>query len=349
VNHIKSPFLKTLWGSDDAVARKQISLLVAWAFFVSLLVWFPGGSLSPVETRLVHTVVSAQGSIRQTRESLGTLAPSEIDPSGSGLIGVEWSPITTTMGSLESKQLSVDPAWAPAFRRWYLDAGLSSGEKVTILSSGSFPGLALSAIAAAESLDLDITLIASLGSSTWGANTISMPLSAILRIIRENGFVRTTPSAYTLGGGGESGGGMAPEGITALLQSASRDNIQILVADSIEEMILKKGEIAFVPGTKLVVQIGGSQADIGTNPAVLDLPPGLLFPYTEKNPGNGLIASALRLGIPVLHIIDIPQLAKEVGIPGDLSNPRKRSPARIIAAVATGAILLWKHQRWRLE
>ncbi|HDQ92584.1 MAG TPA: hypothetical protein ENN89_00505, partial [Synergistetes bacterium] len=78
---------------------------------------------------MLNTVISAQRTIRQARKSLGTMAPLNIDPSESGLIGVEWSPITTTLGSLGSKQLSVDPAWATVFRRWYLDAGLSSGEK----------------------------------------------------------------------------------------------------------------------------------------------------------------------------------------------------------------------------
>ena len=133
------------------------------------------------------------------------------------------------------------------------------------------------------------------------------------------------------------------------LQTATRDDIPILEAGSIEEMVHKKGKIAFVPGTRLVVQIGGSHADLGTDPAALDLAPGLIFPDTGKNAGNGLISSALQLGVPVLHIINIPHLAKEMGITGDRSNPRKRSPARVLVAVAFGAILLWKYQRWRLE
>lgn len=352
-NRLKS-LQNFFWGSEEPFARKQIAALVIWAVLIALLVWFPGGeTLSPGESELLRTVISAQETIREIRKSIGAASPPDIDPQMSGLIGVEWSPITTTLGSLESKRLSVMPAWAVVFRKWLRGSGLQPGDRITILSSGSFPGLALSAITAAESLDLEINLIVSLGSSTWGANTLAMPLSVMLLSLREEGIIRTKATAYTLGGGGETGGGMSRKGVSTLIETSLSEGVQLIMADSIEEMIQKKGELALMPGTRLLLQIGGSQADLGTDPAVIDLKPGFVLPAAAKGAGNGILAAALSRGIPVLHVLNIPALAKEAGISTGFSPysaiPWKRSPLRLLTAVAIGIALLWKYRRWRIK
>jgi poly-gamma-glutamate system protein len=235
------------------------------------------------------------------------------------------------------------------FRRWYMDSGLAPGDRITILSSGSFPGLAISALAAAESMKLDITLMASLGSSSWGANTLSMPISEMFRVLRSRGLVRTRPIAYTLGGGGDTGGGIEAEAVEVLLRSASIDEVPVLKEKIIADLIRIKSGMVLLPGTKLLVQIGGSNSDLGTDPSSLDLPPGLIVPGTVKNPGNGVIAEALSAGIPVLHILNIPLLARMEGITSDPSPPWKRSPIRFITAASAGALLLWKYRRWGVE
>ncbi len=141
----------------------QIWILAAWAILVGILVWTPGNEVVTMdESRLLDRVYSAQRTLHEKRVSLGTASPRSIDPSDSGLIGVEWSTITTTAGDLGSKILSVKPGWAVVFRRWLDNEGLTRGDRITILSSGSFPGLAVSAIAAAESLDLESNLLVSL-------------------------------------------------------------------------------------------------------------------------------------------------------------------------------------------
>ena len=79
----------------------------------------------------------------------GTASATADDPWGCGLIGVEWSEITTTLGELGSKRTACDPAWAVQFSRWFRQSGLERGDPVAIYSSASFPGLLVSAIAAA--------------------------------------------------------------------------------------------------------------------------------------------------------------------------------------------------------
>ncbi len=328
----------------------QVWILAAWAVLVGSLVWGPGNDkITLEESRLLNRVVAAQRALHQERESLGYASPTSLDPYRSGLIGVEWSPTTTTAGDLESKLMSVRPGWAVVFRRFLEEGGLSRGDRITILSSGSFPGLALSAIAAAESLGLDVNLLVSLGSSTWGANIPGMPLADILAFFRKGGFIRTRTSAGTLGGGGETGRGMPPEGVSALRASALNDGIQLIEAGTLEEMIRLKSEAALLPGTRFLVQIGGGQADLGTDPSVLDIPPGVIKPSTIEKTGNGILAEALKEGIPVLHVLNIPLLARQTGLDRNTMLPAGTSPARFIVALGSGMIVLWRFRRWEIQ
>lgn len=330
--------------------NRQTASIALWALLVATLVWLPGGNpLSPEESRLLQRIEAAWESLLALRSETGVPHSETDDPHRSGMIGVEWSPITTTSGSLASKQLSVRPGWAVIFRRWFAREGLGPGDRITILSSGSFPGLAVSSLAAAESLGLDVTLVISLGSSTWGANIPSMTISDILYFLRTRGFVRTRAAACTIGGAGEMGRDLPPEGLSALEEAARRDVIPLIIAEDLEEMIERKAAVSLPEGTRLVVQIGGSHADLGSDPSVLDLPPGFLRPSPGLKAGNGVVSKALGRGITVLHVLNIPELARSAGLEGRYSLPWARPPWRFLVAATSGMIVLSLFRRWELE
>ena len=95
--------------------------------------------LSTEERMLWQKVRAAQLHLSLWREQNGTAASVESDPWKCGLIGVEWSGITTTLGDLSSKRTSCNPAWAVQFSRWFEELGLKPGDRIAIYSSGSFP------------------------------------------------------------------------------------------------------------------------------------------------------------------------------------------------------------------
>jgi len=331
-------------------ANRQTATIALWALLVAALAWLPGDSpLSQEESRLLQRIETTWDSLLVLRSETGVPHSETDDPQRSGMIGVEWSTITTTSGSLASKQLSVRPAWAVVFRRWLAREGLGPGDKVTILSSGSFPGLAVSSLSAAESLDLDVTLVISLGSSTWGANIPSMTICDILHFLRTRGFVRTRAAACTIGGAGEMGKDLPPEGLSALEEAARRGFIPLIAAKDLEEMIERKAAVSLPEGTRLVIQIGGSNADLGSDPSLLDLPPGFLRPSPGLKAGNGVVSKALERGITVLHILNIPELARSAGLEGRSSLPWERSPWRFLVAAASGMIVLSFFRRWEFK
>ncbi len=153
----------TLWKGRDPFPRR----LALLGFFCIL---FLGGALfwetsSSQERRVIDRVDRAQKALYGWMRERGMDSSPAIDPLQSGLIGVEWSSITTTLGSLEAKQTATDPRWSAFFLRWYKAMGLHRGNSLGVLCSGSFPGLILSSLVAAEEMELKVLLLPSLGAS----------------------------------------------------------------------------------------------------------------------------------------------------------------------------------------
>lgn len=327
--------------------------LLALAAVMAVL-WFLAAVDAPSEQeqRLWNRLQAAQSHMSMWRTASGTAAPDGMDRYGCGLIGVEWSGITTTLGSLEAKRTACNPAWAVRFARWFDEAGLVPGDTVAIYASGSFPGMLLNALAAAESMQLDPLLVVSLGASTWGANHPEAPWPLLAAELRRGGYLSTVADFYTLGGDAETGGGMAPEGVSLLRTAAGSVGVEILSAAGLAEMVSLKADLLQERDARFLVSIGGSHANLGGDPAVLGLAPGLHRPGGPGTAGNGVMARALDSGIPVLHMLNIRALADREGVAFD-SAPSRVAPARIrplwaLLGLALFFGVLLTHRRWRL-
>jgi poly-gamma-glutamate system protein len=331
----------------------QVKLL-ALALAMAVLWYFAAASVLTAEERLLwEKVRSAQLHLSQWREHNGTATAIEDDPWNCGLIGLEWSGTTTTLGDVSSKRTACNPAWAIQFKRWFSDLNLKPGDPIAIYSSGSFPGLLLNAITAAEAMELEPLLIVSLGASTWGANHPDAPWPVLAEELRRSGFIRMRADYYTLGGGAELGHGLPPEGEALLREAAKNTGIELLTAGSLEEMISLKTDLLKKHQSRLLVSIGGSQANLGDALEVLKLNPGLIATDEIGQTGNGVIGAAMQNHIPVIHMLNMKSLGNMAGIPYD-TEPRQVAPRRvstwwsIIGVVLFFAVLL-RHRRWKLE
>ena len=309
-------------------------------------------SLGSKERELWEKVRSAQTHLAAWREETGHASPPGADPWSCGLIGVEWSGATTTLGDLAAKRTACNPAWAVQFLRWFDELGLGPGDRVVIYSSASFPAMLLNAAAAAEMLQLDVFLVVSLGASTWGANQPGATWPDLSSELRRAGYLQKRADFYTLGGEAETGIGMAPEGRALLIRAAERAGVGLLQADGLADMVRLKSELLRERAPVVLVSIGGSHANLGDDPAVLELPPGLLGGDSAAAAGTGVIAYALGQNIPVIHVLNLKRMAAEHGIPWD-SQPRPRGPSAVRAGWSLAGLLLFfivvlTHRRWRL-
>jgi len=93
-----------------------------------------------------------------------------LDPNQTGIIGKEYTRLTTTLGNLAAKRTSTNPAFAALLFKYFKEANLKKGDVIAIGASGSFPALIVATLSAAKVLELEPLLIYSIGSSEYGAN-----------------------------------------------------------------------------------------------------------------------------------------------------------------------------------
>ena len=346
-------------GGQAAMAQKRFSLfnnlrLLLLAIAMAVLWYLSGPSvMTSEEDMLWERVRSAQLHLSQWRQQNGTATPAENDPWQCGMIGLEWSGVTTTLGDLASKRTACNPAWAIQFKRWFNELNLEPGDHIAIYSSASFPGLLLNALAAAGEMQLEPLLIVSLGASTWGANHPDnlWPVQAVE--LRRGGFIRKRADYYTLGAGAELGHGLSPEGAALLRQAAKDAGVELLITGNLEEMIALKSELLEGIQPRVFVNIGGSQANLGTSEDVLKLQTGFVPANEASMAGNGVIGYAMQHGIPVVHMLNIRSISDRVGIPYD-SAPRRMGPGLLgigwsLFGLTLFFIVVFTHRRWRLE
>lgn len=306
----------------------------------------------PEEDRLWNTIRAGQYALWQKQTEAGVQLSNETDRLRTGFIGIEWSQLTTTLGSLEAKRTSADPLWGAQFVDWFDSLGLKTGDRIVIYSSSSFPAMLFSAIAAAESRRLEILLAVSLGSSTWGANRIEFPWPQISNVLLGGGYIKTRPAFYTLGGAAESGRDFSPEVVRLLKEISASEGTPLVIPETLEEAVRYKTQnlIDFKP--KLFISIGGSNANLGDSADAAEIPNGLLLPEGANSYpiGTGVIASALSSGVKTLNILNIKKLAAESGIPWDpvrfIKMRYRLNPWFTSFGLFAYLAVLFTHKRW---
>lgn len=268
------------------------------------------------------------------------------DAEASGLVGVEWSPVTTTPGSLAAKRLAARPEWVRVFRAWYREAGLGAGDVVAINSSASFPGLLLAARVAAQSMDIEARVVASLTSSNYGANVPAFDLAAMDRVLVERGDLPPAIVGITAGGDGDTARDLE-DAVRVVLRSRidklGRQSQAIATAwpASVEESIAFRRRLLLdaEPEPQLLVSIGGHIAALGVGDSALVLPPGLIRPDDEVAPrAGGLAREALDRGIPVVKVLGLRELDASLPL---IEGTAQRAPAWMrVASALVGLILL---------
>ncbi len=142
------------------------------------------------------------------RQRLGIPLDPALDPARSGLIGEEYTDLTTSLGHLRAKQTSLNPQFAGLVVMWLKRAGVRAGDRVALACSGSFPALNLAALCACETLDLRPLVFSSVGASNYGANLPGFTWLDMEAELHRQGLLRTRSRYASLGGIVETGGGL---------------------------------------------------------------------------------------------------------------------------------------------
>lgn len=323
---------QTMWRVGLAVCTLAASLVLAEAF--SKQVEHPAiRQMQSAADRMLRT----EAAIATRRAALGIAIDPQLDPYRTGLIGVESSVLTTTVGDLVAKRTTTTTAFAALVVRYFYELGLKPGDRIAIGASGSFPGMLLAVLSACAETGVEPVIITSIGASEYGANIEGLSNAEMVAVCRDAGIWPFMPAAI-------SPGGDADQGISTLFRLEPSDElaryaqntaallqVPFIKGNNLENSIALHMRIYQQAGAiKAFVNIGGADVNFGGDSDSLKLKPGLILPSAGRQfKLGGLVGYYLAHGVSVLHFLNIKGLAIQSGIPVD-GNPFAPIPPDIL-------------------
>lgn len=254
------------------------------------------------------------------KNRLGLVVP-ELDPDRSGLIGVEFSPLTTSLGHWPDKRTAALPVMADIVAAYLVRAGLREGDWVAVNASASFPGFALASLCAIESLKLKGQVVFSYGASMFGGTQPGFTFPVMLDLLNERGLLSTRLCAVAPGGAWDRMGETLLEDplptVRALLDSRSEEKIEEPVFAAAIRRRLEIFSSAAGP-VRCFISCGAPWTSMGlAEEEILKVGYGLLKTpsFIPQGPERGLIYEYLERGVPVIHLLFVRGICEEFGIP----------------------------------
>lgn len=279
----------------------------------------------PEKQRLTAAVSRTQAAfdcVREIQIQRGHRALSKLDPQQSHLIGPSMSMVTSKLGSLESKQTSINPNLSAVIVQWLLDAGVQPGDRIAIGASGSWPALNIAVHSAVATLDLRPTIVLSAAASQYGANMPDLMWVDMERELRQAGIFPQSHRAVaaSLGGLFDRAAGMTDETHDLLEAAVKRNELPLIdcrdLADSVEQRSRifesHRGHERYAA----YINIGGGSASIGGTDGNRCLGAGV----HRSLPGGNVIPDCVATRMlsqqtPVINVVDAKAIAKSFGMP----------------------------------
>jgi poly-gamma-glutamate system protein len=285
-----------------------------------------------------NLAIEAMDIIKQEKQRRGLPVDLETDPARSGLIGPVMSDVTSDIGDLEAKQTSINPNFAAVFIELLKKSGVKPWEPVAVSLTGSFPALNIALYSAMAVLHLRPIIISSAASSQYGANDPDLLWIDMEQVLYNKGIFPFRSSAASLGGKSDRALNMSERGRAMLVQAIRRNGLNAITGQNMAENIEERMNLYFTQSSpRAYINIGGGVVSVGTRSERTLLKPGSVseIPDSRLDP---VINHFLRDKIPVIHIGNLKQLARDYDLPvAPLTIPR----------VGEGGIYSEKHyNRW---
>lgn len=289
------------------------------------------------------------------------------------LLGEKDSPITTDEGRIDDKITVLNPNYAAAMVELLVSAGVKSGDTIAVLLTGSMPGANLAVYSASQALNIHPVIVTSIGSSWWGANSVDFTWLDMEKVLQDKGIYPFRSIAASIGGNDDNGGLRLSEvGRSMIIDAADRNGVTLIKQGSLTENIAARVELfkRILPLNRYaaVVNIGGGIAAMGHKENCTLIATGLNETLPVRNyPGRGVIHSFAEEHVPVVHIYDVVEIAKNYSLPvAQLPLPKvgigkiyetERYNLTVVAIAITLMLLILivvkyldrQHYKWREE
>ncbi len=255
--------------------------------------------------------------IKAQRTDLGIAISSYLDPLQTGLIGqdapIEGYSITTSLGGLEAKRTSTNPNFVSLIIRYLVDIGIKKDDSIAVNFSSSFPALNIATIIALDILDLKSVIQTSIGASSYGANIIEFTYLDMEKSLYEAGIIKRKSDLVSLGGDNDNLDNISlndDDFINSLYDRYSE--YEWIKIKNVKENILYRYNHyqSNLTNIKAFVNVGGNIAGFGLG--IKTYPNGLVKRYsTNVSNSSGLIDYFIRDDVPLIHFLNIVDLAKK--------------------------------------
>ena len=269
------------------------------------------------------------------------------DPNHTGLIGTEFSDITTTLGHLQAKRTTTSLNFAALIVHLLDEAGVSTGDTVAIGCSASFPASMIASLAATKAMEIHPIVIISLGSSSYGANNPDFNLLDIYQLLTREKIFDAQLAAISLGGEKDVGENFESQIKQKLIQQIRASEIPFIYESNIYNSVNKRLSIYLGSPTNerisAFINCGGSQANMGSSGLVLKVKPGLNNEIVQLPPidERGVIFEMAALGVPVIHLLYIKGLVLEYGLSWDPIPLPEPGDSEIYFSKSKSTIVFW--------
>jgi poly-gamma-glutamate system protein len=318
--------------------KPSIYLLVFLAILSLFLFYLAERSQKPRRAEFYNQKIQAaeldkeaQGIVKQALSDRGYVIDIQNDPNMTGMIGPQYSLITTDRGYIRDKLISTNPNNAAVLIDLYHRANLQPGDKVAVTFTGAFPAMNIAVLAACKVMELEPVIITSVGASTWGANWDDFTWLDMESVLDSSGIWDYKSAAASIGGGNDQGRGLSPQGRELIEEAIARNNVQYISSvteedpsGSLEANIRKRIEIFDEEKGnseyKAVINVGGGLAAVGSSQNGKLILPGYNGHLWERElPARGVINILAERRIPVIHLLRIADFAEKYGLPTEVT------------------------------
>ncbi|MBN2286168.1 MAG: poly-gamma-glutamate system protein [Tissierellales bacterium] len=256
--------------------------------------------------------------IKEYKLENNILINSHLDINETGIIGDDFTEITTTYGDLESKRTSSNPNFAAVVVDLIHELGLKQGDTVAVNFSGSFPAVNIAVLSALEACEIKAVIISTIGASTYGANHPQLTYLDMENIIWQHGLVKNRSQYFSMGGIDDLGLEFDNETKVALKNRISSYNITYLFYEDFEDNIANR-YLLYQDNSKVkaFINVGGNLVSFGKGYTIAYLPGGVIVDLPKNDTHIGLGQSFINDRIPIIHFLNIKDLAKRYALPID--------------------------------
>jgi poly-gamma-glutamate system protein len=258
-----------------------------------------------------QTTARAFAYVKKVKDSLLIPVDNINDPNHTGMIGLQFSPLTIERGDLQVKLTATNPNIAAMVVHLLKRVRIQKGDSVGVYVTGSTPALNIATVIALETIGAVPIIVTSVGSAMWGANYPDLTVLDIERILWQADIISSRTRYATIGGHDETGRGFSPEGRARIDSSIARNAIPSLRIHDISGAIDQHIAV-YTSGQNIDAFICISEYSSALTG--FDQPPGIIRAF-HTGTGMGLIPYFSRYGIDVINLTQLHQLTAQYDLP----------------------------------